>query len=95
MSRKNIILGESLKSKITVENKAPNHILLPSDEAIASKTIIDINVVTDLEKRFQSLQNISEHKSGKQISKYPPYVRWWEKFPFPWKIEYSPLFPAE
>ena len=63
----------------------PNHILRPSEEIIASNTTMDINTVNVLVKKFKSLQKISEIKIEEQINKYPPYVRWCEKFPFPWK----------
>ena len=67
--RDNINLGESLKSKTAAATVVPSQMLRPSDEAIASKTRTVITADIDLVNGLQSLQNISEHKSGKQISK--------------------------
>ena len=54
----------------------PNQILRPSEEAIPSNIIMDINIVNVLVNRFKSLQKISDIKIEEQISKYPPKVRW-------------------
>ena len=68
----NIILRESLRSKIPLTTKVPSQILRPSDAPIASKT----NIITILVKKrvngFQSLQKTSEAKSEKHRSKNPP-----------------------
>tara|TARA_B100000700_G_scaffold164430_1_gene181910 strand:+ start:489 stop:698 length:210 start_codon:yes stop_codon:yes gene_type:complete len=69
-------LGENLKSKMAIVMMVPNQILRPSEEVIPSNTIMDINIVNVLVKRFKSLQKINDIKIEEQISKYPPKVRW-------------------
>ena len=50
----------------------PSQMLRPSEAPIASKTKIVIAPANKRVKGFQSLQKMSEAKSGKQSSKKPP-----------------------
>ena len=67
-----VAFGKSLKKRIVPVIAVPNQMLRPNEEPIASKTKIAIANADKRLKAFQSLQKMSDAKSGKQSSKNPP-----------------------
>ena len=67
-----ISFGEIRNINIAMTTVVPSQILRPSEAPIPSSTKIAIKAVKILVNGYQSLQKLSETKSGNDSSKNPP-----------------------